>query len=173
MYNINKSNPPQTQFYTLIDANLRLRPWNNHTVSRQKQQSLVGQSIETSLPRSQASNLLDWSCEGKTFYHNTCSWWYSRLHLRQHNGTLLPLWINPRYRAISFSCPSAHQMQPCEVFVLFHTFSLFLSCNSRWAFSHLCQDASSTADNSRKGETAGGNSRGEKQQGRCEESIKD
>lgn len=65
----------ETPFYTLIDVlkNLKLRLRNSHTVSKQGQEPVVGQSIETSLLGSLASNLLGCSCEGHTFYHSTCS----------------------------------------------------------------------------------------------------
>lgn len=110
----------ETPFYTLIDVlkNLKLRLWNSHTVSWQKQEPVVGQSIETSLLGSLASNLLGCSCEGHTFYHSTCSKWYiqpapaeaqrhthtttrfNTLALSYHLFLCLPI----KYKHIRFSC---------------------------------------------------------------------
>lgn len=92
----------ETPFYTLIDVlkNLKLRLWNSHTVSRQKQEPVVGQSIETSLLGSLASNLLGCSCEGHAFYHSTCSQWYIQpapAEAQRHTHT------TPRFNTLTLS----------------------------------------------------------------------
>lgn len=80
LLSISKCTLLETTFRTLIDVlkNLNVRRSNSHTVSRQKQESVLGQSIETSLPGDMASNLLGCIYEGHTFYNSQCSQWCIR-----------------------------------------------------------------------------------------------
>lgn len=101
----------ETPFYTLIDVlkNLKLGLWNSHTVSSQKQEPVVGQSIETSLLGSLASNLLGCSCEGHTFYHSTCSQWYIQPAETQRRTRTAPGFHAPVLCYHLFVCLSAYQ----------------------------------------------------------------
>lgn len=130
---------------------VKLMLWGSRTVSRQKQEPVVGQSIETSLLGSLASNLLGCSCEGHTLYHSTCSQWYiqpapaeaHKRHTHTHQGLSLSYCLSVCLRL----CPSNTSSQGSPVILHPASASVF---SSRWAFSHLCQDASLAADRSRK-----------------------
>lgn len=158
----------ETPFYTLIDVlkNLKWGFRNSRTVSRQKQEPVVSQSIETSLLGSQASNLLGCSCEGHTFYHSTCSQWYIQAapgEAQRHAHT-----------TTTFNTPGIRPSCSASVCKLGLTRCLcyFLSLSPCfclapyiWDFSHVCQDASLAADKGRK--LMGENSGEAEQQGRC------
>lgn len=129
---------PKTQFYTLNDVlkNLELRLWKNHTVSRQKQEPAVGQSIETSLQGSLASNLLGCSCEG---IHSTTAPVLnnvSSLHLEEHKGAFTQL----RGLTLSIFCPCICLPIKCKL-TRFLCYFVLLPCFCPAApdeLSHIC-----------------------------------